>query len=437
MTAKQGTRRKRVVANREGRVYQRSSDKRWVGVVWPPGQTGGKPVYVYGTDREDAMDKRDKRIAELAAAVPGKDGKSTRLDEYFRHWTEVRLAQSVKAGNLAESTLDSYGDNARLHILPELGSITLGDLSGPRVRQWQDDLLRKPTQRTRRKPRKDGKKHPPRPPAPPLSQRSVTYCRAILHKALADAIKDKVWGITDNVVDLVDPPQKNRKKRQQISPPTKEEARDLLAAAATDRFWCYWLIVLAFGLRRGEGLGLRWSGRDLERKTLKVEFTIQRLRGEAGPDGRRKGRLVSKDLKTADSEQTLPAPDVVLEALDEWRREQNAMRLAARTWLDADLIFTTSLGTALEPRNVNRAWEALCKRAGVRHIRIHDLRHACGTYLSAAGAGQKEIQGVLRHSRMATTEIYVHLLDEMSRDAADRMNGILIDLDAPLRRRSS
>ena len=44
-------RRARTQGNREGRIYQRGSNGRWVGVVWPPDQAGGKPRYVYGKTR--------------------------------------------------------------------------------------------------------------------------------------------------------------------------------------------------------------------------------------------------------------------------------------------------------------------------------------------------------------------------------------------------
>jgi integrase len=90
------------------------------------------------------------------------------------------------------------------------------------------------------------------------------------------------------------------------------------------------------------------------------------------------------------------------------------------------LVFTTHVGTALEPRNVNRAWEALCARAGVRRIRLHDLRHSAATFMLAAGADLKLIEATLRHSRLSTTsDIYTHVLADVQRQAADRMDGVL------------
>jgi hypothetical protein len=51
------------------------------------------------------------------------------------------------------------------------------------------------------------------------------------------------------------------------------------------------------------------------------------------------------------------------------------VRLAATAWSDPGLVFTTGVGTAVEPRNVNRAWATLCEKAGVRPVRVT----TCGT----------------------------------------------------------
>ncbi len=116
----------------------------------------------------------------------------------------------------------------------------------------------------------------------------------------------------------------------------------------------------------------------------------------------------------------------LVDMLREHRREQVAARLAAKVWVDPDLIFTTSVGTAIEPRNVNRAWSALCDRAGVTGVRLHDLRHAAASLAFAEGASIKEVQAMLRHTRESTTsDLYVHVFESVRRGTADRMDGVL------------
>ncbi|HET9893718.1 MAG TPA: site-specific integrase [Streptosporangiaceae bacterium] len=413
--------------NREGKPYQRKSDGRWVQKVYPPkGSLDTKPHYEYGATKEEVVNNVAEYIKRRDA---GKltAGREITVGEYMRHWTTVTLEQYLTSGDLDQDTVDSYRDNTRLHITPHLSHLKLvTELNPVAVREWQDLLLKKPSSRT-------PKKQLPGEPAPKvrtLSVRTVTYQRAILHKALEDAIRDEVAGLERNVVDKVQPP-KNRDE-DDPEPVTPEEAALLLLAMSQDELWAYWLIAFATGFRRGEGLGMRWQ--DLDRVNLiwRPRYQVRRQPGPADPEtGKRgAGKLVLKTLKTKASRQPIALPRYVGYALDIWEAQQNGLRAQSDTWADLGLVFTTKFGTALEPRNVNRAWAALCKRAGVRYIRLHDLRHACATYLLAHGVDLKSVQGQLRHARLATTEIYVHALAEVPRKAAEAMDLILADLGA-------
>jgi len=263
----------------------------------------------------------------------------------------------------------------------------------------------------------------------------VAYCRAILHKAIEDAIRDEAAGVDRNVVDLVDPPGKRQGKARPKAKPTisPEQASALLIAMGEDRLWCYWLAAFALGFRRGEGLGMRWTDLDLGKRIWTPQHSVQRLRGVKNPEtGRRRGKLVAKELKTEAALAPIAIPRSVTEALGRWQREQRKIRMTAPRWADdLDLVFTTGLGTALEPRNVDRAWERLCARASTPGVRLHDLRHACASYLLAAGVDLKNVQVTLRHARMATTELYLHALEEVPRAAADAMDDLLTALQAP------
>lgn len=421
-------RKPRTRGNRDGRPYQRSSDGKWVATVYLP---NGKRKPVYGNTRKEAADKKKKTEAEIAAGQPVTAGRTDTVSHYLmQNWLAVTLPQRVEAGRLAPSTLDSYREKVELHIVPHLGKVKLVDLSTTHIRTWLLELAAKPSKNTRRKLR-PGETELPEPEK--LSARTIAYCHAVLRKALADAVDDELIG--RNVCLLVDAPSVDK---MEFKPLTKEEAARLLAEAAEDRLWSYWIVLLALGLRRGEGLGMRWSHIDLEAGTVKLSKSVQRLRGELDETtGRRRGKLVEAKLKTPASMATVAIPKTALQALREHHRVQAADRLAAEVWQDPDLVFTTSLGTPLEPRNVNRSWYALCKRADVRQgeedrIRIHDLRHACATFLFAEGADIKVIQSVLRHARKSTTEdIYTHVLEEVKRGAADTMDGVLASLTSP------
>ena len=130
-----------------------------------------------------------------------------------------------------------------------------------------------------------------------------------------------------------------------------------------------------------------------------------------------------KGMKTEASADVVGFGDALHKAFRTHQRRQREARIKSKVWNDAaDLVFTTAIGTALEPRGVNRAWSQVCQRAGVPDARIHDLRHAFGTELAGAGFHPKVIQKALRHSRMATTEIYVHAAREVNREVPAAMD---------------
>jgi integrase len=332
--------------------------------------------------------------------------------------------------------MTSYQDHAGNHVIPSppkpgptLEHIGLLELKPKAVRDWQDGLLCKPSGRQRRKLRPGETELPP---AAILGPRTAEYARAILHAFLEDMIRDETAGLRRNVVDLVDPPRPRGKKaaakraRPALRP---EQVGVLLVEMAKDRLWCYWLIAFAQGFRRGEGLGMRWEDFDFEARTWTPAQQVQRVAGERDEKtGRRKGRLVARQLKTAASGDTVALTRNAAKALARWEPEQNRMRKDAPRWADLGLVFTTKFGTALEPRNINRAWDALCTRAGVPGAHLHDLRHACGSYAMAKGADQKSVQQILRHANLATTDLYLHAVQDVPRAAADAIDAAIDEL---------
>jgi hypothetical protein len=60
----------------------------------------------------------------------------------------------------------------------------------------------------------------------------------------------------------------------------------------------------------------------------------------------------------------------------------------------ARLVFASSIGTPVEPRNVNRRWDELRRRAGLNWLRLHDLRHGCARLLLAKGVPDRVITEV-------------------------------------------
>jgi integrase len=121
---------------------------------------------------------------------------------------------------------------------------------------------------------------------------------------------------------------------------------------------------------------LRWEDLDLSKGVLRVQKIAQRVGGQ----------LLMEDTKSADSDRSVPLPEITWKALKPHKSHQAEERLQeGKFWRDHGLVFPTAIGTPIEPRNLNRHWDAMRKRVGMDTVRLHDLRHTMVTLLLKLG----------------------------------------------------
>jgi len=75
--------------------------------------------------------------------------------------------------------------------------------------------------------------------------------------------------------------------------------------------------------------------------------------------------------------------------------------------------------------NVWKPWAILCERAGLKDVRLHDLRHSFASIGAAGGMSLNIIGGLLGHKQTQTTSRYAHLADDPLRAAADRISSTI------------
>jgi integrase len=238
------------------------------------------------------------------------------------------------------------------------------------------------------------------------------HVHKLIRNALADALRLEL--VTRNVAAQVKAPPMARQRRPDM---TVEDARRLMQVIQGERLEAFYVLALTTGLRRGELLGLRWSDVDLNSRQLHVRRALQRVAGEL--------RFV--EPKTSTSLRVVVLPKLAARHLVRHKAGQDAERLAlGPAWQDYGLVFASSRGTPLEPRNVNRRWDELRERAGLDWLRLHDLRHGCATFMLAAGVPPRTIMEVLGHSEIGVTmNTYTHVVAQLREDAADAIDRLL------------
>lgn len=414
----------------EGSIVQRP-DGRWVARVdlgWVDGKRRRKAVY--GRTRREVADKLPKvlRAVQQGAALP--DERQT-VEQFLARWLEQ------KRGQLRPRAWQTYEQAVRLHLAPGIGRIALARLAPAQLEAWFRTHQEKGT-----------------------SARNIRYARTVLRAALNQARKWRM--VSDNVAALVDPP---RYQAKEIQPLTPEQARALLDAAKGHRLGALVSVATALGLRLGEALGVRWVDVDFDAGTLSVRQALERSGGDAAarrpliierrtlltrltaaPKRSAERREIRRQLETlrarwrdvrttlritepksARSRRTIRMPGVVVAALKAHRTRQRENRLAAGgAWEETGLVFTSPIGTALDPRNMTRAFKALLAKAELPAIRFHDLRHTAATLLLVQGVDPRTIMETLGHSQISLTlNTYSHVLPALQVDAAAKMDAIL------------
>jgi integrase len=184
-----------------------------------------------------------------------------------------------------------------------------------------------------------------------------------------------------------------------------------------DRLEALYSVALALGLRQGEALGLRWEDIDFDAATLRVRRSLQRIAGA----------FQFVEPKTARSNRTLALPNIAAIALREHRTRQLTERLAAGPmWEEHSLVFARANGSPLYGSNLTREFQRMLERAGLRHLRFHDLRHGCASLLIAQGVHPRIVMETLGHSQIGITmNLYSHVLPEVQRQAAVQMDAVL------------
>lgn len=362
-------------ANGDGSVY-RAKDGRWVGATYADTNTGGrKRVVVYGRTRAEAKAKLTALQHELDAGVRV-SVENWNVEQYLTHW----LATVVKPAR-APKTYQGYELAVRLHIAPRIGKKKLRALTVRDVRLMCEALRAKGLQR-----------------------RGVQFVHAVLRAGLQNALRDEL--VTRNVAKLVQVPAPVYQVGRGLSP---GQARSLLAAAKSDRLSALYVLAVYLGLRRAELLGLQWEHVDLGEEALQVVHTLQRVGGQ----------LQLLPPKTRTSRRTIPLPPPVLEALRAHKVAQGKERLAAGSrWVDSGMVFATTIGTPIEPDNLNRSWYRVRRVLDEPLPRFHDLRHTCVTLLLTEGVAPHIVQQIVGHSGIdVTMTIYAHTSLEEKRKA--------------------
>jgi len=269
------------------------------------------------------------------------------LNQYLDQW----LTTAAKP-RLRPKSYTDYESLLRLHIRPVLGTRPLGAIVQFDIQSIYAQMF------------ECG-----------LSARTIEYTNAVLQSAFRQAVRWKM--LAEDPCVGVDLPRMKRREMEALS---VEECRRFLAVARETEWFALYALARTTGMRPSEYLGLKWSDIDWHRGAASICRTIQHS----------KAGWLFDDTKRKRSRRVVKLRDFVLKALTGLR---NTQPVATDTGcqVEHDLIFRSGTGSPLRQRNVKREFRSLLEAAGIRPIRLYDLRHTAATLAVAAGVSVKVI----------------------------------------------
>ena len=354
----------------------------------------GKRKSVYGKTKQEAAKKLKEILNDIEQDIDI-EAHTQPLSEWMNYW----LATYAKP-NIKQSTYISYEGYIRNYVTPRLGNIPMNKQTVSQLQEFLGGL----------NVNNGGT----------LSAKTVVNVKNMLHCAIEQAVLNNI--LVKNYLDAVRLPKRHTEEQRVLS---LEEQTSLIEAAKSYPNEASFGIILDLftGLRKGELLALQWCDLCEEKKTLKINKTLNRLKVIDNPESPRKTEIVIGSTKTSTSAREIPLFDKLFEDLMQHKERQIAQKTAAgRTHHETDYIITSTDFSYLDPRNYEALFRRVCKRAGLSDVHIHTIRHTFATRALENGVDVYALSKLLGHAQPSTTlNKFGHALPEHKQACMDKI----------------
>lgn len=328
------------------------------------------------TKREALRIARDlKKKADRLGYVPGFDARSESLEkeakypfeDFAKYWYDTYVIP-----NNGRNEHRNKMSHLRIHLVPFFKDTDIREINKEMIDQFKATMLKK----LKRKSPKT--KYKPKESTETLSKSTVNLSLGTLRKLLNTAVE---WGYLDFA------PKVTAFKVVQSDPDwySIEEREIFLSTCLQYRpeWHCFFVVAFHTGARMGELAGLKWDDIQFATRVIRICRTRDRDGIEGPPKGRRS--------------RNVPMNTVVFETLKAHRH------------LDGPYVFHTIHGTKLDINGGLRVFQWVCRKAGLRVLRRHDIRHSFASNIVAKTGNIVAVQDILGHADLTTTRRYSHL----------------------------
>ena len=352
---------------KRGENIRKRKDGRWEGRYIKGRKSDGKSAwgYLYGHSYTEVKQELTRRKA--LSGFYQLSNSSLRFWELAELWL-ASIAQSVKV-----STLAHYRYTLRKYLLPVLGGLSVSSLNEATLERLFLSII---------SPGDNSHK--------PLGASSSQECLGMLRRICKYGTHLHLLPPLELCIRL---PQTKRAETKPLTLAEQNKLRCFLLDSPTPRKIGV-LLQMELGLRIGEVCGLQWRDFDLEAGALLIRRTVCRVCCGNGHT-----KLIVQSPKTKNSARVIPLPKQLVRLLSELRKS-----FAPDVWF-----LSGSASRLVEPRCYRKSIHGYLKRASLRSIHPHALRHTFATTCLQTGCDIKTLSELLGHANAnVTLQRYVH-----------------------------
>ncbi len=199
---------------------------------------------------------------------------------------------------------------------------------------------------------------------------------------------------------------------------TKAEAAEMLACLTSEslQFQTFIQLAIITGARRGELAALKFSDFDYGSCRLTISRAAIKVSGQP---------IQIKPPKDYEV-RSVTVNEHCIELVKMLRAEQERerQRLGSK-WSGDEWLFTQWNGEIMNPQTPTKQFDKFLKKHGLKHRKLHSLRHTSATLLLYGGINIRQVQQRLGHSELETTQKYLHCLSEADVEAVNVLTNML------------
>lgn len=371
--------------SKRGDNIHKRKDGRWEGRY----KKGRKPdgSIMYGSIYAKSYREVKTKLSEIAKEMPEQNTPLTSektFGDVLELWMENNRIR-LKGG-----TINKYRNLIDTHIMPELGSVKLNNITSTVVNNFLTQKLQKG-----RIDKTGG-----------LSASYVRSIMLIVNSAIKFAVAEQMC------LPLKTPIMKPSNSKTEITVLSVDEQKRLETHLRSDldptKAGIY--ISLHTGLRIGEICALAWDDVDFKNRIIKIRHTVARVRDSEKETAT---KLIIDTPKTPSSTRDIPISSDLLPILEEIHNFSSSAYVISETT------------EFISPRTYEYRYHRLLDESGIASVNYHALRHTFATRCIEAGVDVKSLSEILGHSNVGITlNTYVHSSMELKRSQLEKLSGI-------------